>query len=346
MTDRRTPVAVDGVLARYARIARFACEEYLPREGSLAYLVHPAADYVGRPGKGIRAALCFAACEAFGGDEDDARPSAAAIELMHNAFLVHDDVQDASTRRRGGPTLHEIHGIPLAINAGDALMVSSLRALRNNTKTLGARLGDLVVSEFEFMAQQTVDGQALELGWRKDNRLDLEPADYVDLIMKKTCWYTTVLPLRVGALIGSRGAADVEPMIGFGFSLGAAFQIRDDVLNVSGDPEAHGKEPYGDVYEGKRTLVLVHLLTVADSADRRWLAEFLGRTRDDRSAADVDRVVAMMAAYGSIAFAKEFAKGIAGTAREDFDAAFAGVPPSDARSFVEGMIPYMIERSW
>ena len=90
--------------------------------------------------------------------------------------------------------------------------------------------------EFDFMSRQTVAGQALELGWCQDNRIDLEPDDYLDLIMKKTCWYTTVLPLRVGALVGSRGTADLDPMIEFGFHLGAAFQIRDDILNLVGRP--------------------------------------------------------------------------------------------------------------
>lgn len=333
-------------LGHYARLTRTACDRYLPSAGSSEYLVRPAGDYLDRIGKGIRPGLCLGACEAFGGTEGDALTAAAAIELLHNAFLIHDDVEDESSRRRGGPSLHTIHGVPLAINAGDALIMSSLAALRACTAALGPRLGEMVAGEFEFMAQQTVDGQSLELGWRRDNRLDLEPADYLDLIMKKTSWYTTVLPLRVGALIGSRGAADIEPMIAFGFSLGAAFQIQDDVLNLTGDPAAHGKEPFGDVYEGKRTLVLVHLLTVADDADRQWLGSFLGKGRGERSGVQVQRVVDMMTTYGSISFAREFARGIAGSARHSFDAAFASVPDSAARRFVAGMIPYMIEREW
>ena len=136
--------------------------------------------------------------------------------------------------------------------------------------------------EFDFMSQQTVAGQALELGWCRDNRIDLEPDDYLDLIMKKTCWYTTVLPLRVGALVGSRGTADLEPMIEFGFHLGAAFQIRDDILNLVGDPDVYGKEALGDLLEGKRTLMLIHLLAGADPADRRWLVAYLARTGRQR----------------------------------------------------------------
>ena len=84
------------------------------------------------------------------------------------------------------------------------------------------------------MALRTLEGQATELGWRRDQVDELAPEDYLDLIMHKTCWYTTVHPLRVGALVGSRGVADLRPMVRFGFYLGAAFQIQDDLLNLVG----------------------------------------------------------------------------------------------------------------
>ena len=119
------------------------------------------------------------------------------------------------------------------------------------------------------MARLTVDGQARELGWQRDGRTDLTPDDYLDLIMRKTCWYTTLLPLRVGALIGARGDVDLAAMLRFGFFLGAAFQIRDDVLNLTGSVARYGKEPLGDLREGKRTLMVIHLLAAAGAARPR-----------------------------------------------------------------------------
>ena len=103
------------------------------------------------------------------------------------------------------------------------------------------------------MALRTLEGQATELGWRRDGVTDLTPEDYLDLIMHKTCWYTTIHPLRVGALIGSRRPGRPRPLVRFGFHLGAAFQIQDDLLNLVGDEAAYGKEIDGDLYEGKRT---------------------------------------------------------------------------------------------
>ncbi len=117
---RATYPAVETRLARYGAMTAEAVLPYLAQEGSPADLYQVASEYPRRGGKAIRPSLCLAACAAYGGPAEEAILSAAAIELLHNAFLVHDDVEDASLLRRGRPTLHVIHGVPLAINAGDA----------------------------------------------------------------------------------------------------------------------------------------------------------------------------------------------------------------------------------
>ena len=334
-----------ATLARYGRLVGDELCRQLRSSPHADYLTDPLLDYPTRTGKALRPSLCLATCEAFGGRLGDAMPSAMAIELLHNAFLVHDDIEDDSVLRRGEPTLHLRYGAAIALNAGDALALHAVSALRENIARLGPRLAERVMMEFDFMCRQTVAGQALELGWRRDNRLDLVPDDYLDLIMKKTCWYTTVLPLRAGALIGSSGAADVEPMITFGFHLGAAFQIRDDILNLVGDVELYGKERWGDLREGKRTLMLIHLLAVADPADRRWLESYFALDAGERRPEDAARVYELMLAYGSIGFASEFAAGVARSAEMAMESAFAGLADSRARRFVSRLVPYMIERA-
>lgn len=329
-------------LESYGETARRAAISYLPETPH--YLVAPAAEYLGRGGKGLRPALCLATCEAFGGTVDEALPSAAALELLHTAFLVHDDIEDASELRRGKPTLHLSYGRALAINAGDGLAVFALGALRDNQPKLGRRLAERVWSEFDFMARRTVEGQATELGWQRDGRIELTPDDYLDLIMQKTCWYTTVLPLRLGALIGRKRAVDLEEMVRFGFFLGAAFQIRDDVLNLTGSADVYGKESLGDLREGKRSLILLHLLAAAERADRERVELYLACDAGNRSEAVIGEILAMMRDYGSIAFADEFARGIARSATVAFEDAFREVPDSPARRFVRQLIPYMVER--
>ena len=333
-----------GELERYASLARGAALSRLTDDGMSRYLRAPAAEYLGRGGKGLRPALCLATCEAFGGDVERALPSAAALELLHTAFLVHDDIEDDSDLRRGEPTLHQQYGRALALNAGDGLAVVALGALRGNEEALGRRLAARIWSEFDFMARLTVDGQARELGWQRDGRTDLTPDDYLDLIMRKTCWYTTLLPLRVGALIGAAGDVDLEPMLRFGFFLGAAFQIRDDILNLTGSTDRYGKEALGDLREGKRTLMVIHLLAAADERDREAVAGYLALDPAQRTGDVTARMLAMMRAHGSLAFADEFARGIARSAALAFEDAFAGVPDSPARRFIRDLVPYMVDR--
>ncbi|MFK5635457.1 MULTISPECIES: polyprenyl synthetase family protein [unclassified Ornithinimicrobium] len=331
-------------LERYGGAARRAAASYLDGDGLSPYLLAPAGEYLDRGGKGLRPALCLATCSAFGGQEDHAVPSAAAIELIHTALLVHDDVEDDSELRRGEPTLHRRYGRALAINAGDGLAVVALGALRENERLLGPRLAARVWSEFDVMARQTVNGQARELGWQRDGCIDLGPDDYLDLIMQKTCWYTTLLPLRVGALIGARGEVDPTLMMRFGFFLGAAFQIRDDVLNLTGSEAVYGKEALGDLREGKRTLMLIHLLASAAPGDRDRVVRFLALEPGQRSVEIVAPIISMMRDHGSIEFADEFGRGIARAAALAFEEAFGGLPDSPARRFVRDVIPYMTER--
>jgi geranylgeranyl diphosphate synthase type II len=210
---------------------------------------------------------------------------------------------------------------------------------------LDRALGDRVLEEFETMALRTLEGQATELGWRRDNVTALEPEDYLDLIMHKTCWYTTIHPLRVGALLGSGGRADVRPMVRFGFHLGAAFQIRDDVLNLVGDEALYGKEINGDLHEGKRTLILIHLVGHAEGADRRFVHDYLAMAREDRTADVVAHVRDLMDDYGSIVFATEYARGIADAALDAFDVAFASARPGPDADFVRALVPYMLGRA-
>ena len=308
------------------------------------WLYRVARSYPSRPGKAIRPALCVATSRAFGGDDVDVLPIAAAIELLHNAFLVHDDIVDGSELRRGRPTLPAEFGFGLALNAGDALAVLANRVLRQHANRMDGELAERLLSEFDAMALRTLEGQATELGWRHDRVHALAPADYLDLIMHKTCWYTTVHPLRVGALIGSHGAADLRPMVRFGFYLGAAFQIKDDLLNLDGTEHEYGKEIDGDLYEGKRTLPLIHLLQNARGADRDVLDRYLQLERSERTSDLVSEIRALMDAYGSIAFAAAYAEGIAGAALDSFESAFADATAGPDRDFVRALVPYMLDR--
>jgi geranylgeranyl diphosphate synthase type II len=338
------PDHVQVTLDRYSRLTRAAMEEFLVERRPDGYLYDLVRDYPSRAGKGIRPALLIATCQAYGGSVREGLAPAVALEMLHNAFLIHDDLEDASRVRRGAPTLHEAHGVALAVNAGDALAALALEPLHEDG-VLGTRLSQRVVGEFLRMIRQTTEGQALELGWRRHNVVDLRPADYLRLTSKKTCCYTTVSPLRVGALVGSRGVSPLRALSRFGFYLGIAFQIRDDLLNLIGSGDVHGKERLGDIHEGKRTLMLVHLLAEADESDRAWLIDYLAAPASDRASPDAERVLQLMRRYGSLEFAREYGRGMVAAARDAFGEAFAEVPESPHLDFIRGLIPYVLGRS-
>ncbi len=316
----------------------------MPDGEPVQWLYGPMREYPARPGKALRAALCLSSGRAFGADSAALLGIAVAIELLHNAFLVHDDIADGSEMRRGRPTLSASHGLAAALNAGDGLAIVASQVLRKATRPLDRELADRVLAEFDTMALRTLEGQATEIGWQSDHVEDLVPADYLELIMHKTCWYTTIYPLRVGALIGSAGTADLAPLIRFGFHFGAAFQIRDDLLNLIGDERTYGKEILGDLYEGKRTLTLVHLLDVARGSDRAALRDYLRRSRAERSPELVRTVRTMMDDYGSIDFTREYAEGILLVAEDYFEEAFADARPGPDLDFLRSLVPYVWAR--
>jgi geranylgeranyl diphosphate synthase, type II len=345
LADRSDLVAgVESRLHQVAKVVRRSMLDAMPDGEPSEWLYAPMREYPSRPGKALRPALCLSAGRAFGASTDDLLGIAVAIELLHNAFLVHDDVADGSEMRRGRPTLVSRYGVGAAINAGDGLAVVAGQVLRRATRRLDRDLADLVWAEFDTMALRTLEGQATEVGWQLDNVEELRPEDYLHLIMHKTCWYTTIHPLRVGAIVGSRGTVELGPFVRFGFHFGAAFQIRDDLLNLVGDVRTYGKEILGDLYEGKRTLPLVHLLSAAQGTDLALVRDYLRLTRSERMPELVRTVRELMDTYGSITFTTEYAEGILMTAEEYFAQAFARAHAGPDLDFLRALVPYVWAR--
>jgi geranylgeranyl diphosphate synthase type II len=331
-------------LAKYRETTLGGLLSAVPDREPRQYLYGPLCSHLSRIGKSIRPALCIATCRAFGGDAASAANSATAIEMLHNAFLVHDDVEDESELRRGQPTMHAEHGVPLAVNAGDMLNALSLRMLRENLSSLGAKLTWRVFDEFDHMMQESLEGQAMELGWVRDNRCDITDQDYLRMVLKKTCWYSFIHPCRIGALIATRDGVELERFNRFGYYLGAAFQIRDDLLNLDGDQSRYGKEIAGDLFEGKRTLMLIHLLRHADERDAPRLRTFLGQPRARRLEKDVHWILGLMRSLGSMEYGRTVSRQFAGATLYEFMQAFGDVPESEDKAFLNQIIRYMVSR--
>ncbi len=335
---------VSTMLNDYGQVTRAALKDYLVDREPRRYLYDLVSDYPRRGGKMMRPSLCIATARLFGAPIEHALGTAVAIELLHNALLIHDDIEDGSEERRGRPTLHQLHGVPLALNAGDMLTLTALRPLIDNRASIGQALALRLIEETERMARECAEGQSVELGWRHDNAIEISDADYLEMVLKKTCWLATIFPLRAGALIGSRGAADLDAFIRFGFFLGAAFQIQDDLLNLVAD-HSYGKERDGDLWEGKRTLMLIRALQESTPEERERLRAALRASRSERSTEDVNWMRALIDKYHGVEHARQFAQELVGAALHEFSLFSAGLPDSRDKAFLEQMPLWVIERN-
>ena len=307
-------------------------------------LAQRLADYPLRSGKGLRPALCLATCQAFGGRAEDALPSATSLEFFHNAFLVHDDVEDESINRRGAPTMHSKHGVAIAVNVGDALNVLSMTPLLDNLEVVGLEKSLRIFREIERMACESVEGQALELEWVRNRHWNLTDRHYHVMTCKKTCWYTCITPLRVGAIIGARHDVDLEVFVRFGTLMGIAFQIQDDLLNLLGEEGKYGKETAGDIWEGKRTLMLIHLLQHATVRERRRVVRVMSKSREEKAGGEVEEVLALMRRHGSLDHGRRVAREFANRAKGLFGRSMGDLPASPHKQFLHEMIEYVINR--
>ena len=303
-------------------------------------------DYPLRAGKGLRPAICLLICEAFGGDPRKAINTAAALELLQNWALIHDDIEDGSDLRRGEPCLHQKYGIPIAINVGDGLHCKMWEMLNRNADLLGYELAFKIASEFAQLSNSIVEGQHIELSWVESNRWNLTEADYWTMCIRKTASYTCITPCRIGALIAGVSKSETDLFVDMGMNLGVAFQIQDDVLNLIGEEKLYGKEIGGDISEGKRTLILIHLLNSCSQTEANRVTEIMSQLRVDKHQDEIREVLDLMKHYESIQYAQQRAKTLAQKAYTQFNQAFSHLPPTQAKDIFLDLIHFLIEREY
>lgn len=340
---RRGAAFFERTLAHYRHLTNRALLKVIP-EGGPPHLYDLVGEYPRRFSKGLRPALCLATCAALGGSEEQALSSAVVIELLHNAFLIFDDVQDESLMRRKGMTLPHEHGIGVAVNVGNATSLLALQRLIDNRGRLGPALTWRIVEETERTMRHSLEGQAIEIGWIRDQVYTLTPFDYLRMCLKKTSWYSFIYPLCIGALVARGPMQALDRFHRFGWYVGAAFQIRDDILNLTGRYARYGKEIGGDLWEGKRTLMLIHLLDHCSAKERERLKAFLATARAARTETDVKWIYGLMGERGSIEFARRAAQQLCGAALLEALTLFREVPDSVYKRFILEMVLYVASR--
>lgn len=328
-------------LDTFADLAGTVINAYIPKGSHPdmgTYLYGPLLAYSQNAGKRHRPLITVAACKAVGGDHRKAFSAAAAIEHFHTAALIHDDIADEAELRRGKPCMHLVEGEGLAINAGD-LALSVVNGIVMNDPLLTDSQKVRVSLELVSMAQSTVEGQALDIGWARDGRYDITPDDYLAMATHKTAYYSGAVPLAVGAIVGDASDEQVEALRAFGLATGLAFQIQDDILNLVGTEEATKKDFRSDITEGKRTLMAVHALHNAPDADRQRLIEIL--SAGERDPQVLAEAVGIMERAGSIDHAREYATRITEKAKAELSGTLS---PSDALDLLVSMADWFIER--
>lgn len=249
------------------------------------------SDEPGRPsaaeGKMVRGILCLMAAKAAGGDYRPVLPAAAAVEIVHNFSLVHDDIEDVSPLRRHRPTVWKIWGQPQAINAGDALLVLAHLAL--------LRLRERgVPAQRVLQAAGILDAACLELclGQQKDlsfeSRLDVSIDDYLAMISQKTGALFEA-SLLLGATLSTGEERLVRGLGSFGRKLGLAFQLQDDEMGIWGEAEATGKPTAADIYERKKSLPVIYALEKSVGEEHRELVRIY--RQESLGSQDVARVL-------------------------------------------------------
>lgn len=235
-------------------------------------------------GKRIRPRLVLIGCGLAGGDIKEALPAAMAVELLHNFTLIHDDIMDGATSRRGQPAVHTRWDESTAILSGDVMFNFAYEQLQKYTDaSLFARLHPV----FSEATRIVCEGQALDMEF--ESSLTVEIEDYIHMIECKTAALIRA-SLQMGSLVGKADDSFVSQLGTLGLAAGTAFQIQDDLLDAIADPETFGKRPGGDIYEGKKTYLSILALQRAEGTQRDAIAEVL--QKNDATPHEVDGVIA------------------------------------------------------
>jgi len=252
-----------------------------------------------RTGKRLRPVLCLLACEACGGNWEQALPAGAAIELMHNFSLIHDDIEDRDETRRGRPTVWSIWGEAQGINTGDTLFaLAQLALLRLSERDVPAATVVAALHLFNRTCVALTSGQYLDIGF--ESRADVSVADYLAMVEGKTAALVSYA-CELGSLVAQAPPARREHLRAFGYHLGMAFQMRDDVLGIWGDTATTGKPVGADIARRKKSLPILHGL--ARSAELRALF-----SQETLSVTDVQHATEMLEETGSRDYAEQLAR--------------------------------------
>jgi geranylgeranyl diphosphate synthase, type I len=270
----------------------------------------------GTAGKMLRPTLCLLACEAVGGAPERAIAAAAAIELLHNFSLVHDDIEDRSDERHGRATVWRIWGDAQAINVGDGMFALAYKAMLE----LGAAGVEpkrvlKAIEAFDAATLRLCEGQNMDMAF--ETRLDVTLPEYFQMISGKTAALMGA-STGLGALAGGADNEVVAAMTAFGEETGKAFQVFDDYLGIWGDPEKTGKPVHDDIRSRKKSYPVLHCMEHANGSDASQLRRMY--SDDHLGESEIISIVEIIERTGSAQATLDEARSAAERARQAIDA--------------------------
>jgi geranylgeranyl diphosphate synthase, type II len=303
-------------------------------------------DYPRRQGKYLRPTLTFLTAQSMGVRGQTALPTAATMQISEDWILGHDDVEDQSAKRRGKPALQKIYGNELAINAGDSLHLLMWQVLNQNLSKLDHNLATKIHQEFFTMINRTIFGQTIEIKWTQENRFDLSIEDVLLILESKTGYYTIAGPMRLGAILAGASQHQLTQIYKFGVLLGYSFQIVDDLLDLTSDFAGLKKQQGNDIYEGKRTLMLVHLLNNISSRNKKKLHQILSKSRRQKTKQDITWVINQMESVGSLDYSRQLAVDFSKQAIQLFETDLKFIKQQPFRDQIRSAIDFIINRDF
>ncbi len=290
-------------------------------------------------GKRFRPTLCLLVYNAISGVYDKALPAAAAIELIHNFSLIHDDIEDMDEERRHKATVWKLWGISQAINVGDGMHVmANLAALRMADQGVTS---EKVVEVLRILNETIItlcEGQYLDMSF--EDRLDITLDMYLDMIRRKTAALVEA-STWIGATLATEDASKVNNFRGFGRNIGLAFQIIDDIIGIWEKAEQTGKPKASDVRNRKKTLPILFALEKAKESDRKTLKELYSRPR--LTDEDVEKVLSILESSGAYEFSKKMAEDYERTALQEL--AETGIE-NEAIADIKALAEFLIRRKY
>jgi geranylgeranyl diphosphate synthase, type I len=284
-------------------------------------------------GKRIRAAMCATVCEAFCGSYQPALSFAAAMELLHNFTLIHDDISDGDTHRRGQPSAWKRFGLAQSITVGD--LFAALSALAILEADWGQDIKLSLIQMICTFGLEVAEGQSLDITSRQSDTPSV--TEYLQCVRKKSGAFLAMATVG-GAMIGGGANENVLATLKEATMLaGTAFQIKDDLLDLM-DGKAR---PIGsDTLEGKRTLLVIHTLQHAEEGEKQRLLDILNKPRIAKTAAEIQWVGDLYRRIGAVEYAQETCEQLI----EQAEAHFMTLPENEVKKRLSRITHYLVTR--